>query len=62
MSLEELMKRIEQSDKEEIIDVLDAAMKRKRELYPDWDIIYYAGKKGEKDEVDVIRSLLRKRE
>lgn len=34
--------RIEQAGRREIGILVDAAMKRYRELFPDWEILYYA--------------------
>ena len=38
----QLIKAIRGADRNEIGDVLAAAMERYREVYPDWSIIYYA--------------------
>ena len=38
----QLIKAIRGADRNEIWDVLAAAMERYREGYPDWSIIYYA--------------------
>ena len=38
----QLIKAIKCADQKEIRDILDAAMERYREVYPEWNIIYYA--------------------
>lgn len=38
----QLIKAIRGADRNEIGDVLAAAMERYREVYPDWRIFYYA--------------------
>jgi len=47
MCMEELLKTIEAADTVQIEDILAAAMRRKRELYPDWEIVYCAARKRE---------------
>ena len=42
MELEELLIRISKMEPESLEVILNAAFERKRELYPDWDIIYLA--------------------
>ncbi len=42
MSKEEIFEAIEEASAAEIDEYLDAALNRKRELYPDWDICYLA--------------------
>ena len=56
--MEEQIKAIMKMDSLQIDYILDAVLKRKRELYPDWNIIYYAHKKGEGDEMETIRPFL----
>ena len=38
--MDEVIRAIEQTDTENIQDVMQAAMKRYRELYPDWKMIF----------------------
>ena len=42
MDRREILSAIAQADKDFIEDILTAAMKRKQQLYPDWDIRYLA--------------------
>ena len=37
---------IRAANPEQIDDILEAAIRRKRELYPGWEIIYYAEENG----------------
>ena len=46
MRIEKLVKEIENANVFQIDYILDAAMKRKRELYPDWELFYCAAEKG----------------
>ena len=46
----ELISVIQSADASELEDILDAAIKRKRELFPDWDILYLAIPKNDADE------------
>ena len=46
MRIEILIDEIEKANILQIDDILDAAMKRKRELYPDWELFYCAAEKG----------------
>ena len=43
---EKLLAMIQKADAESIDYILDAAMRRKRELYPDWELFYCAAPKG----------------
>ena len=42
MDRREILSAISQADEDFIEDILTAAMKRKQQLYPDWDIRYLA--------------------
>ena len=42
MNKQEVLKAIAEADEDFIEDILTAAMKRKQQLYPDWDIRYLA--------------------
>ena len=42
MDRREILSAIAQADEDSIEDILTAAMKRKQQLYPDWDIRYLA--------------------
>ena len=42
MDRREILSAIAQADEDFIEDILTAAMKRKQQLYPDWDIRYLA--------------------
>lgn len=54
MQLETVLKEIEGADTREIDYILDAAMNRKRELYPSWEIVYYAHAKEEAEKLEEI--------
>lgn len=43
---ESITNTIKAADAEEIDEILDMAMERRRELYPDWDMAYLAVPKG----------------
>jgi len=60
MRKDELINGITEADAAQIDDILDAVIRRKRVLYPDWEIIYYAGKKNEPEDLDRIFQLIRK--
>lgn len=47
MEMTKLIREIEKADVFQVDRILEAAMKRKRELYPDWEIFYCAAQKGE---------------
>ena len=40
MPMDEVIRAIEQTDVENMQDVIQATMKRYRELYPDWKILF----------------------
>lgn len=40
MPMDEVIRAIEQTDAENIQDVMQAAMKRYRELYPQWKMLF----------------------
>ena len=46
MRIEKLLEEIERANVFQVDYILDAAMKRKRELYPDWELLYCAAEKG----------------
>lgn len=48
--MEEMIAAIMQANQDEIEKILWAAIRRKRELYPDWEITYQANLKGTGDE------------
>lgn len=58
MNRKELRYLIEGMSAEIIDEILLAVIRRKRELYPDWEIIYYAKRKGETDDPEELRWLL----
>ena len=59
--MEKVLKTIASLGVEEIDDILYAVIQRKRQLYPDWEIVYYACPKGGTDIPEEIRSLMQKR-
>lgn len=46
MQTNDILQLIAGADAQEIDYILDAAMNRKRELYPDWELFYCAAPKG----------------
>ncbi len=40
--MDEILKKIEEADPGEIDELLSTAIERKRELFPDWEILYLA--------------------
>lgn len=46
MEIARLIREIENADVFQVDRILDAAMKRKQQLYPDWEIFYCAAQKG----------------
>lgn len=49
--MEEMISAIMRANEDEIEKILWAAIRRKRELYPDWEITYQANLKGAGDEI-----------
>ena len=47
--LTELFKTIQSADASDIDDILHIAIERKRYLFPDWDILYLAVPKNDKE-------------
>ena len=61
MPMDEVIRAIEQTDIENMRDVLQATMKRYRELYPDWKILFLSAKADATDErSQAILELIRK--
>ena len=58
--VEEILKKLEKADAAQIDTLLDMMIRRKRELYPDWEIVYYARKKNEPDDLTRLLPLLRR--
>ena len=50
MQLDEMVRKIGAADSEMIDMILDAAMNRKRELYPEWEMVYLALPKNDPQE------------
>lgn len=40
--MDEILKKIEEADQSEIDELLSTAIERKRELFPEWEILYLA--------------------
>ena len=58
--MDEVIRAIEQTDAENMPDLLQATMKRYRELYPEWKILFLSAKADAVDErskavLDLIR-------
>ncbi len=45
--MDEVYRKIEEAGLEEVDELLGAAIDRKRELFPDWEILYLAMPKGD---------------
>ena len=61
MPMDEVIRAIEQTDIENMQDLLQATMKRYRELYPDWKILFLSAKADATDErSQAILELIRK--
>ena len=44
MPMDEVIRAIEQTDAENIQDVMQAAIKRYKELYPEWQMLFLSAK------------------
>ena len=63
MPMDEVIRAIEQADTENMQDVMQAAMKRYRELYPDWKMIFLSAPKNAPDaQSQAALELIRKAE
>ena len=61
MTMDEVIRAIEQTDIENMQDLLQATMKRYRELYPEWKILFLSAKADATDErSQAILELIRK--
>lgn len=61
MSMDEVIRAIEQTDAENIQDVMQAAMRRYRELYPQWRMLFLSADLNASDErSQKITELIRK--
>ena len=60
MPMDEVIRAIERTDVENMQDLLQATIKRYRELYPDWKILFLSAKADAADEVSkAILELIR---
>ena len=63
MPMDEVIRAIEQTDVENMQDVVQATMKRYRELYPEWKILFLSAPVDAADENSkAILELIRKAE
>lgn len=63
MPMDEVIRAIEQTDAENIQDVMQAAMERYGELYPEWKILFLSVQPNATDERSkAILELIRKAE
>ena len=63
MPMDEVIRAIEQTDIENMQDVIQAAVKRYRELYPEWKILFLSAQVDAADENSkAILELIRKAE
>ena len=61
MPMDEVIRAIEQTDVENMQDLLQATMKRYRELYPEWRMLFLSVKADATDErSQAILELIRK--
>ena len=61
MPMDEVIRAIEQTDVENMQDLLQATIKRYRELYPEWKILFISAKIDATDErSQAILELIRK--
>lgn len=61
MPMDEVIRVIEQTDVENMQDLMQAAMKRYRALYPEWKILFVSAKADATDErSQAILELIRK--
>ena len=51
MPMDEVIRAIESTDKENMQDVLQATMERYRALYPEWEILVVSAPKDANDEL-----------
>ena len=49
MQMDEVIRAIEQTDAENIQDIMQAAMRRYKELYPKWQILFLSAKSDATD-------------
>lgn len=56
--MDALIKAIGEANTEEIDDLLDAVIRRKRILYPEWEIIYYSRRKDEGEDPETLLAFL----
>ena len=60
MPMDEVIRAIERTDVENMQDLLQATMKRYRELYPEWKILFLSAKPDATDEISkAILELIR---
>ena len=60
MPMDEVIRAIERTDVENMQDLLQATIKRYRELYPDWKILFLSAKADAVDEASkAILELIR---
>lgn len=50
MEVQQVLNYIRQAEPGEIGDILEAAVARKRELYPEWEMVYLALPKNDPEE------------
>ncbi len=63
MPMDEVIRAIEQTDIENMQDVIQAAMRRYRELYPEWKILFLSAQVDASDACSkAILELIRKAE
>ena len=61
MPMDEIIRAIERADTENMQDLLQATIKRYRELYPEWKILFLSARADATDEVskailDLVRT------
>lgn len=54
MDADEVIRAIEQTDSENIQDVIDAVMKRYQILFPEWQVVFYSARREELEDPESI--------
>ena len=59
MPMDEIIRGIERTDVENMPDVLKVVLDRYRELYPEWELLYFAVQRSAMDEQSIkLRQLI----
>lgn len=55
--LKRIMRDIQKADAREVDEILDAAMARRKQLYPDWEMVYFAVPKNDPRERQLLKEM-----